>query len=81
MLIIPRIVLVTTNVLYYRPDFPSIVNSFVWQTEDKLPSLPRVAKYLDFWRREIRAVIANIEVCYTDERGSVRRADGMWELH
>jgi uncharacterized protein Usg len=50
----------TTEVLYYMPDHPTLLQSFVWQTLDLAPSYPRIHKFLDFWKREIDAVIHSV---------------------
>jgi len=58
--------LLTTEVLYYRPDSRSILQTFVWQTLDAAPKFPRLAQFLDHWRREIDAVIHSIRVAHAD---------------
>ena len=52
--------LATAEVLYYMPDHPSLLQSFVWQTLDLAPSYPRIGRFLEFWRREIDAVIHSV---------------------
>ena len=54
--------LATAEVLYYLPDHPSLLQSFVWQTLDLAPSYPRIHRFLDFWRREIDAVIHSVQL-------------------
>lgn len=54
--------LATTEVLYYLPDHPSLLQSFVWQTLDLAPTYPRIHRFLDFWRREIDAVIHSVQL-------------------
>jgi uncharacterized protein Usg len=54
--------LTTANVLYYMPDSPSLLQEFVWQTLDLAPEYPRIRRFLDFWRREIDAVIHSVSV-------------------
>ena len=49
--------LLTAEVLYYMPDHPSLLQSFMWQLLDEAPRYPRLAAFLDHWRREIEAVI------------------------
>ena len=56
--------LLTAEVLYYRPDYPSLLQSFVWQTIDIAPKFPRLAGFLDHWRREIEAVIHSISIVH-----------------
>ena len=54
--------LVTVSVLYHLPDHRSLLNEFVWQTLDLKPSYPRIGRFLDFWRREIDAVIREVRL-------------------
>ena len=54
--------LVTVSVLYHMPDHRSLLNEFVWQTLDLTPKYPRVQKFLDYWRREIEAVIREVTI-------------------
>lgn len=54
--------LATAEVLYYIPDHPSLLQSFVWQTLDLAPSYPRIHKFLNFWRAEIDAVIHSVRL-------------------
>ncbi len=59
--------LATAEVLYYMPDHPSLLQSFVWQTLDLAPSYPRLHQFLDFWRREIEAVIHSVRLASGEE--------------
>lgn len=54
--------LATAEVLYYMPDHPALLQSFVWQTLDLAPSYPRIHQFLDFWRAEIQAVIHSVRL-------------------
>ena len=54
--------LTTAEVLYYMPAHPSLLQSFLWQTMDEAPNFPRVQRFLDYWRREIDAVIHSVTV-------------------
>ena len=49
--------LLTAEVLYYMPDHPRLLQTFMWQLLDEAPRYPRLAAFLDHWRREIEAVI------------------------
>lgn len=52
----------TAEVLYYMPDHPSLLQSFVWQTLDLAPKYPRIHRFLNFWRDEIDAVIHSVRL-------------------
>jgi uncharacterized protein Usg len=54
--------LATAEVLYYMPDHPNLLQSFVWQTLDLAPRYPRLHQFLDFWRSEIDAVIHSVRL-------------------
>ena len=69
--------LATAEVLYYLPDHPSLLQSFVWQTLDIAPAYPRIQRFLDYWRREIDAVIHSVRLASgeTLAPAPIRRAD------
>lgn len=54
--------LTTAEVLYYLPDHPALLQRFLWQTLDLSPDYPRLRRFLDYWRREIEAVIHSVTV-------------------
>ncbi|QYJ00116.1 usg protein [Thalassovita mediterranea] len=75
--------LLTAEVLYYRPDYPSLLQSFVWQTVDIAPKFPRLAGFLDRWRREIDAVIHSVNIAHSDllKPAEVRLVGDSLKLH
>lgn len=54
--------LVTVMVLYYRPSYIHLLQEFIWQTEDITPPLPRVRKFLHYWKDNIHATIAEVNI-------------------
>ena len=54
--------LVTVRVVYFLPDYHDILQEFLWQTMDMRPGYPRIQRFLDYWRREIDAVIKEIDI-------------------
>jgi uncharacterized protein Usg len=54
--------LTTAEVLYYMPDHPTLLQTFLWQTLDEAPDFPRIQRFLEFWRREIDAVIHSVAI-------------------
>lgn len=57
--------LLTAEVLYYMPDHRSILQSFMFQSLDAAPGFPRLAAFLDHWRREVQAVIHSIRIAHS----------------
>ncbi|GAB5470610.1 MAG: usg protein [Rhodospirillales bacterium] len=54
--------LATAEILYYMPDHPAVLQSFVWQHYDLAPNYPRLGRFIDYWRREIEAVLHSVTV-------------------
>jgi uncharacterized protein Usg len=75
--------LTTAEVIYYMPDHPSLLQRFQWQTLDIAPDFPRIREFLDYWRREIDAVIHSVNVCSVDQvrPARVRIAGVISRLH
>ncbi len=52
----------TVQIHYFLPDHPAIIQQFLIQQYDVAPRFPVLRDYLDFWRREIEAVIHSVRV-------------------
>lgn len=68
--------LTTIEVLYSLPDYPEILQVFIWQTLDLAPRFPRLKTFLSFWDRNIDAKILNINISQADpvKRSSISLA-------
>lgn len=75
--------LTTAEVIYYMPDHPQILQSFIWQTLDLAPRFPRIARFLDHWRREIEAAIHSVAIAHDGGLAPShwRMIDGEFKLH
>jgi uncharacterized protein Usg len=75
--------LTTAEVLYYMPAHPALLQSFLWQAIDQAPDFPRIHRFLDFWRREIDAVIHSVSIGGVDmiAPAKLRTARHWTELH
>ena len=78
MFIINKKRLITVNVNYWMPDYNNILQEFIWQTDDYIPKLPRVHKFLNFWYKEIDAVISEVYVSVGNDR-EIRYTDFVGE--
>ena len=58
--------LTTANILYWMPDHPSFLQTFIWQHLDLQPQFPELTKFLDFWRREIDGALHSVVVSHCD---------------
>jgi uncharacterized protein Usg len=67
VIIIKKYHLITLDVIYYRNDYPSILNEFIIQLEDSIPDTPKVVKFLDHWKNNNLAVIKDILISYSND--------------
>ena len=54
----------TVNVLYGFPDYPDIVQEFIWQTGDVHPHFPRLRKFMNFWLEEIDGPVHKLTIAH-----------------
>jgi uncharacterized protein Usg len=81
-LIFKKLQLVTIDVFYFRPDYKSLIQEFIWQTDDIVPELHRTHKFLNHWHKNIDAVIQEITISINERRyGSYRSVDAFLNLH
>ena len=81
-LFFPKLELTTTEILYHIPDYPNVLQTFVWQTYDTAPQFPRVVKFLDFWTRSLEGVLHSVKLVHTGaERTTWRYAEGTFSIH
>lgn len=70
----------TAEVLYYMPDHPALLQSFVWQTLDLAPKYPRIHRFLNYWKAEIDAIIHSVRLA-TGETLAPAPVNGATILH
>jgi uncharacterized protein Usg len=75
--------LVTCQVFYYMPMHRSLIQEFIFQDYDIIPIYPRMNRFLDFWRREIDAVIKEIYISEADPFSGRKfnRVDEIFRIH
>ena len=54
--------LATAEILYHMPDHPRLLQSYVWQDYDLAPKFPALAKFLDFWQRQLDGKLHSVRV-------------------
>lgn len=73
--------LVTAHILYHRPDQLWLLQTYVWQEYDEAPSLPRLRRFITFWRREIQGPLHSVSVAWAQGERSFFFADHVDTLH
>ena len=54
--------LTTAEIIYRLPDYPALLQSFIWQKFDLAPEFPELQKFLDFWRDNIEGKLHSVNV-------------------
>ena len=45
--------LTTAQIFYRLPDFPGLLQTYVWQDYDLAPDFPKLFAFLDYWKIQI----------------------------
>jgi uncharacterized protein Usg len=72
--------LATAEIIYFLPDFPSILQSYVWQFSDVSPNFPRLMKFLTYWETTLEGRIYSVQISHAglSEPAALRNACGFW---
>lgn len=54
--------LTTAEILYHLPDYPELLQSYLWQDYDIAPRYPVLYGFLDFWTRELDGKLHSVYV-------------------
>ena len=79
-IILKKWTIASVQVVYYIPDYMSLVNEFIWQTEDQLPEYPRITRFLDYWDKNIDGPIKEVYI-YDHEEAKVRHVDRKYKIN
>ena len=66
--------LTTAEILYRIPDYPLVLQSFIWQEYDVHPRFPRLRTFLEFWEQNLDGKLHGIPHALTQRRGKQRGA-------
>lgn len=56
--------LTTAEILYRMPDYPGVLQSYVWQDYDLHPRFPKLAQFLDFWTKNLDGKLYKVRVAH-----------------
>ncbi|MGC1862813.1 MAG: usg protein [Methylocystis sp.] len=75
--------LTTANIFYRLPDYPAIVQSYVWQEYDLHPDFPELHKFLDFWSRSLDGKLHSVLVAHAKliRPAEISMVDAEFRLH
>jgi uncharacterized protein Usg len=54
--------LTTARIYYHMPDYPDLLQTYVWQELDLAPEFPNLRKFLDFWQKSLDGKLHSVKV-------------------
>ena len=54
--------LTTAEILYHRPDYPALLQSYLWQEYDLAPRFPALNRFLHFWETKLDGKLHSVRV-------------------
>lgn len=56
--------LTTAGILYRLPDYPAILQEYVWQDYDLAPGFPELNRFLAFWQARLEGALYRVTVAH-----------------
>lgn len=56
--------LTTAEILYHLPDYPALLQSYIWQDYDEHPRFPKLKCFLDFWSANLDGKLYEVRVAH-----------------
>ena len=74
--------LTTAEITYHLPDYPGVLQNFVWQDFDIQPDFPVLTGFLKYWRHNLDGPLHSVVVgsCELIKPAEFRIADGLLTL-
>lgn len=54
--------LTTAEIYYHLPDYPDLLQTYVWQEYDLAPRYPGLRRFLDFWSHNLDGKLHSVLV-------------------
>ncbi len=56
--------LTTAEIHYHLPDYPRLLQLYVWQEYDLAPEFPTLKGFLDYWERDLEGALHSVRVAH-----------------
>ncbi|MGF1649038.1 MAG: usg protein [Hyphomicrobiaceae bacterium] len=75
--------LTTAEILYRLPDYPALLQTYIWQDYDEHPSFPKLRQFLDFWSVNLEGRLYRVRVAHQGliSPAEMTFVDGELRLH
>ena len=58
--------LTTAEILYHLPDYPKLLQSYIWQEYDLAPRFPKLLDFLGFWDSNLEGPLYRVCVAHKE---------------
>jgi uncharacterized protein Usg len=55
-------VLTTAEILYHFPDYPMLLQQYLWQDYDAAPQFPNLRKFILYWNQHLDGKVHSVRV-------------------
>ena len=75
--------LALAEITFRLPDYPSLLQTFIWQHYDLAPEFPVLRRFLAFWENNLDGELHSVRIDRSDVAGGAdfRFAAGEFRLH
>ena len=56
--------LTTAEILYRMPEYPNLLQSYLWQSLDRVPDFPKLNEFLGFWESKLDGTLHSVRIGY-----------------
>ncbi len=56
--------LTTAEILYQIPEYPELLQSYLWQSLDRIPDFPKLNDFLSAWEKDIEGKLHSVRIGY-----------------
>lgn len=58
--------LTTAEITYHLPDYPALLQKFIWQNLDLAPKFPELYNFLEFWEHNLDGKLHSVLVASSE---------------
>ena len=75
--------LTTAQIFYHFPDYPKLLQFYVWQDYDMFPNFPELKRFLSFWEQSLEGAVHSVVVAHARlmKPAEIRKLDGVYKIH
>lgn len=75
--------LTTAEILYHLPDYPRLLQSYIWQDYDLLPDFPILHRFIQFWEKNLEGKMHSVAIAHVElvKPAEIRMIQSSFTIH